>query len=98
MRRSGQFRDDFYYRLCSDTITVPMLRQRVREDPREQVVMSEHILTRMVGDSRQQLVSLILDTLRRDLPPITHGRETSESWNRRCGAYSSPTATAAIPR
>ena len=25
----------FYYRLCSDTITVPPLRQRLREDPRE---------------------------------------------------------------
>ena len=32
LRGPGGFRDDFYYRLCSDTITVPPLRQRLRED------------------------------------------------------------------
>src|SRR5438128_2849575 len=29
------FRDDFYYRLCSDVIHVPPLRQRLEEDPDE---------------------------------------------------------------
>ncbi len=69
MRRSGQFRDDFYYRLCSDTITVPSLRQRVREEPRELEVMVECLLARMIGDTRQELVGLVLNTLGRDLPP-----------------------------
>src|SRR6185503_18437398 len=35
LRARGLFRDDFHYRLCSDTITMPPLRQRLREDPRE---------------------------------------------------------------
>jgi DNA-binding NtrC family response regulator len=69
MRRSGQFRDDFYYRLCSDTITVPSLRQRVDETPHELDVMVSHLLERMLGDAQHEIVSLVLDTLRRDLPP-----------------------------
>jgi hypothetical protein len=69
MRRRGQFRDDFYYRLCSDTIVVPSLRQRIAEEPRELEVMVDHLLTRMVGESRQGLVDLVLTALRRDLPP-----------------------------
>jgi DNA-binding NtrC family response regulator len=69
MRRTGQFRDDFYYRLCSDTIIVPSLRQRITEEPRELEVMVDHILNRMVGISRQGLVDLVLGALRRDLPP-----------------------------
>jgi transcriptional regulator with GAF, ATPase, and Fis domain len=68
MRRQGQFRDDFYYRLCSDIITVPSLRQRVREEPRELEVMVARLLARMIGDTRQEIVALVLDTLHRDLP------------------------------
>ena len=68
MRRHGQFRDDFYYRLCSDTITVPPLRQRIEEAPHELEVMVSHLLARMLGEARQEIVELVLDTLRRDLP------------------------------
>ena len=31
----GRMRPDFYYRLCSDVITVPPLRDRIRDDPAE---------------------------------------------------------------
>jgi len=33
LRREGRFRDDFFYRLCSDIIEVPTLRQRIAESP-----------------------------------------------------------------
>jgi len=69
MRRKGQFRDDYYYRLCSDTIAVPSLRERIAEEPRELEVMVGHLLTRIVGVSRQELIDLVLSALRRDLPP-----------------------------
>lgn len=49
LRREGRFRDDFYYRLCSDIITVPPLRQRIRETPRGLDVLTNHLLDRICG-------------------------------------------------
>lgn len=69
LRRGGQFRNDFYYRLCSDIITVPSLRQRVREEPRELAMLVSHVLTRMIGETRQELIGMILETLEQNLPP-----------------------------
>jgi transcriptional regulator with AAA-type ATPase domain len=69
LRRSGQFRDDFYYRLCSDIINLPTLRQRLLEEPRELEVLVIHILSRVAGEARQDLVDGVLNALRRDLPP-----------------------------
>lgn len=34
-RRAGRFRDDLYYRLCSDLIEAPTLRDRLRDAPGE---------------------------------------------------------------
>ena len=67
MRRQGQFRDDFYYRLCSDIITVPSLRQRVWEESCELKVMVASLLAKMIGDTRQEIVALVLDALSSDL-------------------------------
>jgi transcriptional regulator with AAA-type ATPase domain len=49
LRREGTFRDDFYYRLCSDLITVPPLRQRIREVPRELEMLANHLMRRICG-------------------------------------------------
>jgi DNA-binding NtrC family response regulator len=49
LRRDGSFRDDFYYRLCSDIITMPPLRQRIREAPSELERMAAHLLERICG-------------------------------------------------
>ena len=53
LRRDGIFRDDFYYRLCSDIITVPPLRQRIRETPRELDMLATHLLERICGHELQ---------------------------------------------
>jgi transcriptional regulator with AAA-type ATPase domain len=49
LRASGQFRDDFFYRLCSDVIVVPPLRQRLAEDPSELDDLVALITTRLTG-------------------------------------------------
>ncbi len=49
LRRTGEFRDDFYYRLCSDIITVPPLRERIRETPKELEMLASHLLERICG-------------------------------------------------
>ncbi len=66
MRQSGQFRDDFYYRLCSDVIAVPTLRQRLREEPGELAELVRGILRRMLGDDK--LGAFVCAVLSRSVP------------------------------
>ena len=57
------FRDDFYYRLCSDIITVPPLRQRIREDPREMDDLLDFTVQRMVGRASPELVAMVREVI-----------------------------------
>jgi transcriptional regulator with PAS, ATPase and Fis domain len=68
LRKKGNFRDDFFYRLSSDIITVPTLRQRIEESPSELGQMASLLVTRMTGEERPNLTDMILETLKRDLP------------------------------
>lgn len=63
MRSEGRFRDDFYYRLCSDIIEVPTLRERVRENPHEIDVLVERIVQRILGHRSDELVELALHAI-----------------------------------
>lgn len=67
LRHAGQFRDDFYYRLCSDLIIVPPLRQRLQEEPDELQALVTNILTRMIGSDGPAFSSRICETLIADL-------------------------------
>jgi len=67
LRRAGQFRDDFYYRLCSDIIVVPPLRQRIQEEPRELEALIGSILMRMIGAEAASYARLVRESLSRDL-------------------------------
>src|SRR6266581_6081442 len=53
------FRADFFYRLCSDLIHVPPLRQRLAEDPKELRQLVEHLLTGMMGEAGRELAAKI---------------------------------------
>lgn len=44
--RAGSFREDFYYRLCSDQIRTPSLQEQLQESPEELAAMVRFILTR----------------------------------------------------
>ena len=67
LRHKGQFRDDFFYRLCSDIIVVPPLRQRLQEEPRELESLIGSILRRMIGEAAAPYARLVREALVRDL-------------------------------
>lgn len=63
-RRAGEFRDDFFYRLCSDQIEVPPLRQRLREAPAELDALVRHMLRRLCGETDREVVESVLKAVR----------------------------------
>jgi transcriptional regulator with GAF, ATPase, and Fis domain len=68
LRREDRFRDDFYYRLCSDILVVPPLRERLKEDPAEIDELVKHVLIRLVGDSGLDLLDRVQSVLQDSLP------------------------------
>lgn len=65
LRGPGGFRDDFYYRLCTDSITIPPLRQRLQEEPGELGALLGHIMGRVAGAAAGELRPLVSEALRR---------------------------------
>lgn len=65
LRRDGRFREDFFYRLCSDVIQVPTLRQRIAESPAELELLVRLLVSRIAGTED---ASQVLEALERDLP------------------------------
>lgn len=72
LRQNAQFRDDFYYRLCSEVITVPSLQQRLQESPAELEQLVRLLIKRMAGYTSGDLAQQVIDTLKRDLPADYH--------------------------
>jgi DNA-binding NtrC family response regulator len=65
LRKRGAFRDDFYYRLCSDVITVPPLRQRLQEDPAELRRVVAELVDRLTGGPEEDLADSVCRELER---------------------------------
>lgn len=63
----GLFRQDFYYRLCTNEIRVPSLRKRLSEDPRELDDLVEVTLTRIVGTCHPEMLAFVHGVLRDSL-------------------------------
>lgn len=63
LRREHLFRDDFYYRLCSDEIVVPPLRRRIQEDPQELVELVHHRLAAILGQEDTQKATELAETI-----------------------------------
>ena len=72
LRHEKKFRDDFFYRLCSDIITVPTLRQRIQEDRGELDSLLTYLTGRMIGHPEDELVSMVRAALDRDLGKDYH--------------------------
>ena len=69
LRREGKFRDDFFYRLCSDVIVVPPLRERLRDDPAELGLLLGALVRRLTGDESPALAAEVLAALKESPGP-----------------------------
>ncbi len=68
LRSDGRFRNDFFYRLCSDVIEVPTLRQRIAESDGELELMVKLLVSRIAGAELPELVALVMEALEKNLP------------------------------
>ncbi|MDM8536116.1 sigma 54-interacting transcriptional regulator [Desulfobacterales bacterium HSG17] len=59
LREQKILRDDFFYRLCSDIIIVPPLRQRIRETAAELNDLLAHTIERILGEPSRELVQMV---------------------------------------
>jgi transcriptional regulator with AAA-type ATPase domain len=57
---AGRFRQDLYYRLCSDLIATPSLEEQLREAPGERAALVRFIATRVAGEEEAE--SLAVET------------------------------------
>ncbi len=68
LRGDGRFRDDFFYRLCSDVIVVPTLRERIAESAGELELLVRHLVERIAGTPDTALVARVREALASGLP------------------------------
>ncbi len=68
LRLTGQFRDDFYYRLCSDVILIPPLRQRLAEESAELGLMLDALIRRAIGEHSEPLARRVEERIQVLLP------------------------------
>lgn len=72
LREGSIFRRDFYYRLCSNVITTPTLRQQVNEEPATLETLLKHTLLRIVGALSPELEELVLEVIEREVGAEYH--------------------------
>ena len=61
--RDGSFRSDFYYRLCSDRVTIPTLRERITEKESELSLMAGHLLKKITGGASGDFLDKVMGAL-----------------------------------
>ncbi|MFC1877576.1 sigma-54-dependent transcriptional regulator [Thermodesulfobacteriota bacterium] len=69
IRGKNIFRDDFYYRLSSDIITVPPLRIRIQQNPDELNALLSYTIERMLGQPSPELEKGIRTVIDKNLGP-----------------------------
>ena len=66
--RAGRFREDFYYRLCSDQLTTPSLREQLDAAPGDLTAMVTHIAERFYdAEEAPRFVRDTADWIEREL-------------------------------
>jgi hypothetical protein len=69
LRQKGEFRSDFFYRLCSDIIVMPSLKERIDQDSEELGRLVAHAVKRIVGVEHKELVQQVLIIIDKQLGP-----------------------------
>jgi DNA-binding NtrC family response regulator len=64
---NGVLRSDFFYRLCSDIIVVPPLRQRIKEDPQELDDLLAYTVARILGEPCRPLFLMVKSVIAEQL-------------------------------
>ncbi len=86
LRAGKLFREDFFYRLCSDVIQVPPLRQRLQEAPGELRELIGHLLTGLLGEPApevaQRVQAIVEKGVPRDYPWPGNVRELEQAIRR----------------
>jgi DNA-binding NtrC family response regulator len=72
LNQERTFREDFYYRLCSNVIRVPTLRQQLYEDSSSLESLLAHTIQRIAGQPVPELLDTVLQTLEREVGPDYH--------------------------
>jgi Sigma-54 interaction domain len=68
LRSEKRFRDDFFYRLCSDVIEVPTLRQRIAESAAELEELVRLLVGRITGSPAPEQTAAVLQSLEETVP------------------------------
>lgn len=68
LRESGDFRHDFYYRLSSDVIELPTLRQRLSEDAGELSLLVASLMERLTGQPSPAMTDDVVTKLKQSVP------------------------------
>lgn len=68
LRQKGGFRDDLYYRLCSDVIHIPGLKQRLQEYPEELECLVFSLLQQVIKKPEADQVNRLTQQIRRCVP------------------------------
>jgi len=66
--REGRFRRDFYYRLCSDRIHTPSLREQLDDNADELAYFVEIITRRLFGDAGESVAKEVVAWIDQNLP------------------------------
>ncbi|NNF45822.1 MAG: sigma-54-dependent Fis family transcriptional regulator [Desulfofustis sp.] len=72
LNQERTFREDFYYRLCSNVIRVPTLRQQLYEDSSSLEALLTHTIQSIAGQPVPELLETVLVTLEQEVGPDYH--------------------------
>jgi sigma-54 interacting transcriptional regulator len=67
--RSGRFREDLYYRLCSDQVTTPSLADQLADAPHILPEIVHYVARRVAGDEGAELAGEVTAWIERNLEP-----------------------------